>query len=141
MHGEVRELLVSMATELASAKESGDAIAEAAAKSDLAKAEAAQRKAKVAEQYQVGRPIQWGAFSSTSTDFDVTKTFTSRSTGVIFKITVTDGRDIGPFSFFPQESEVLLSPSHRFFVSSEPYERDGYTIIDMVQQAGSAFIS
>ena len=93
------------------------------------------------KEYQVGRPIQWGAFSSTTTDFAAAKGFTNATTGVIFKNTVTDGRDIGPFSFFPQESEVLLSPSHRFFVSSEPYERDGYTIIDMVQQAGSAFIS
>ena len=91
--------------------------------------------------YKLGRPIQWGAFSSTTTDFAAAKSFTNATTGVIFKITVTDGRDIGPFSFFPQESEVLLSPSHRFVVSSEPYERDGYTIIDMVQQVGNAFIS
>ena len=93
------------------------------------------------KEYKLGRPIQWGAFSSTTTDFEAAKGFTNAASGVIFKIAVTDGRDIGPFSFFPQESEVLLSPSHRFMVSSEPYERDGYTIIDMVQQAGSAFIS
>ena len=62
-------------------------------------------------QYKPGRPIQWGAFSSTSTDFDATKSFTDLATGVIFKITVTDGRDINAYSFFPQEGEVLLSPS------------------------------
>ena len=92
-------------------------------------------------QYKPGRPIQWGAFASTSTDFNTTKGFTNQATGVIFKITVTDGRDINAYSFFPQETEVLLSPEHRFHVSSAPYERDGYTVIDMVQDAGSAFVS
>jgi hypothetical protein len=98
-------------------------------------------KATVITQYKIGRPIQWGAFSSTSTDFDATKGFTNQATGVIFKITVTDGRDINAYSFFPQEAEVLLLPAHRFTVCSAPYERDGFTIIDMVQQDGSAFVS
>ena len=98
-------------------------------------------KATAVAQYKPGRPIQWGAFSSTSTDFGTTKGFTNQATGVIFKITVTDGRDINAYSFFPQEAEVLLSPAHRFTVCSKPYERDGYTIIDMVQVDGSAFVS
>jgi hypothetical protein len=98
-------------------------------------------KATAVAQYKVGRPIQWGAFSSTSTDFSATKGFTNQASGVIFKITVTDGRDINAYSFFPAENEVLLSPSHRFHVSSAPYERDGYTIIDMVQDAGNTFIT
>jgi hypothetical protein len=98
-------------------------------------------KATAVAQYKVGRPIQWGAFSSTSTDLDATKSFTDRATGVIFKIYVTDGRDINAYSFFPAENEILLSPSHRFVVSSPPYERDGFTIIDMVQQEGNTFIS
>jgi len=98
-------------------------------------------KATAVAQYKLGRPIQWGAFASTSTDFETTKGFTDQATGVIFKITVTDGRDINAYSFFPQEAEVLLSPAHRFLVSSAPYELDGYTIIDMLQQDGGAFVS
>jgi hypothetical protein len=98
-------------------------------------------KAATVAQYRLGRPIQWGAFSSTSTDLDATKLFTDQNSGVIFKITVTDGRDINAYSFFPAENEILLSPSHRFTVSSAPYERDGYTIIDMVQQEGNTFVS
>ena len=98
-------------------------------------------KAAAVAHYKLGRPIQWGAFSSTSTDFAVTTGFTDRENGVIFKITVTDGRDINAYSFFPMEGEVLLSPSHRFMVCSTPYERDGYTVIDMCQQEGSTFIS
>jgi hypothetical protein len=92
-------------------------------------------------QYSVGRPIQWGAFTSTSTNFDATKGFTNKATGVIFKITVLSGKDINAYSFFPCEGEILLSPSHRFIVSSEPYELDGYTVVDMVQQNGSAWVS
>ena len=71
----------------------------------------------------------------------MTKGFTDRAAGIIFKITVIDGRDINAYSFFPAEGEVLLSPSHRFIVSSAPYEVDGYTVIDMLQQEGNTFIS
>ena len=60
---------------------------------------------------------------------------------MIFKLTVTDGRDMNAFSFFPNEAEVLLSPQHRFHVSSAPYDCDGYTVIDMVQDAGCTFVS
>ena len=98
-------------------------------------------KAATVAQYKMGRPIQWGAFSSTSTNFNATKGFTDEATGVIFKINVTDGRDINAYSFFPAEDEILLSPSHRFMVCSAPYERDGYTVIDMVQAEGNTFVS
>jgi hypothetical protein len=93
------------------------------------------------EQYQLGRPIQWGGFTSTSTSFDATRGFTDAASGVIFKITVSSGKDVNAYSFFPCENEILLSPKHRFIVSSEPYEKSGYTVLDMVQQKGSAWIS
>jgi len=60
---------------------------------------------------------------------------------VVFKIMVTAGRDINAYSFFPQEGEILLSPSARFTVSSEPREEGGFTFIDLVQIAGNAFVS
>ena len=44
-------------------------------------------KPKVEEQYQVGRPIQWGAFSSTAWDASTAKHFTDKHSGVIFKLT------------------------------------------------------
>ena len=38
--------------------------------------------------------------------------------------------------------EVLISPQARFTVSSEPYEgADGFTYIDMVENAGTLFVS
>jgi hypothetical protein len=91
--------------------------------------------------YQLGAPIQWGAFTSTSTNVDAAKSFTDRTTGVVFKITVLSGRDIRRYSFFGVEEEILLSPNHRFTVTSAPYELDGFTMIDMLQMKSSVFYS
>lgn len=99
-------------------------------------------KAKVVEQYKVGRPIQWGAFSSTSTSVAATKGFTDQERGVIFKLTVLSGKVIQAYSYFPSEEEVLLSPQARFVVSSAPYVgADGFTYLDLVEQKGTLFIS
>ena len=54
-------------------------------------------------------------------------------THIVFKIQVTSGRDINPYSFYPEEGEILLLPSHRFTVSSKPRVEQEYTIIDLVQ--------
>ena len=120
-------------------------------------------KADILSEYKVGRPIQWGAFTSVTTrsaaslrsaaylhrdsqliaavsSVGAAKGFAPK-TRVVFKITVTSGRDINAYSFFPQEGEILLSPSHRFTVSSEPREEGGYTFIDLVQMAGNTFVS
>lgn len=99
-------------------------------------------KAKVEKEYKVGRPIQWGAFSSTSTSVASTKEFTHKQRGVIFKLTVLSGKVIKAYSYFPGEEEVLVSPQSRFVVSSAPYEAaDGYTYVDMVEQQGTVFLS
>ena len=99
-------------------------------------------KAKVEEQYQVGRPIQWGAFSSTSTATNTAKAFTDKHSGVIFKLTVLSGKVIQAYSYFSAEDEVLISPQARFVVSSSPYVGDdGYTYLDLVEQKGTLFIS
>ncbi|CAE8656613.1 unnamed protein product, partial [Polarella glacialis] len=56
-------------------------------------------------------------------------------------ITITTGRRLSPFSYFPLEDEILLSPRCRFVVSSPPYvEEDGYTYLDMVEQQGELFV-
>ena len=99
-------------------------------------------KVKVQEQYKMGRPIQWGAFSSTSTDVAAAKLFTDKHDGVMFKVTVLSGKVIQAYSYFPSEDEVLISPQARFVVSSALYVgADGYTYLDMVEQDGTLFIS
>ena len=97
-------------------------------------------KAEILATYRLGRPIQWGAFTSVTTSLDEAKRFAS-TTRVVFKIVVTSGRNINDYSFFPQEGEVLLSPSHRFTVTSDPREVGGYTFIDLVQMSGNTFVS
>ena len=56
----------------------------------------------VEREYKRGRPVQWGAFTSTTTDFAAAKGFTDPDAGVIFKIAISSGRDINAYSFFPQ---------------------------------------
>ncbi|CAE8601450.1 unnamed protein product [Polarella glacialis] len=70
----------------------------------------------VIAQYKLGRPIQWGAFSSTSRAKEVAKkSFAGdKHSAIILKITITSGRRLGPLSFFPKEDEILLSPRCRF---------------------------
>ena len=70
-------------------------------------------KATVLQQYKVGRPVQWGAFSSTSTSVQVTKSFTKQHTGVIFRLTLVCGKDVKAYSYFPSEGEVLVSAQVR----------------------------
>jgi hypothetical protein len=49
------------------------------------------------------------------------------------------GKDSNAYSFFPAEGEIgKASPNHRFFVFSDPYEEDGFTMIDLMQQQGSS---
>jgi hypothetical protein len=99
-------------------------------------------KATVVDKYKVGRPIQWGAFSSASRDVAVTKQFTHKANGVIFKLTLCAGKAIEAYSYFAAEAEVLISPQARFTVASAPYEgADGYTYVDMVETKGTLFIS
>jgi hypothetical protein len=100
-----------------------------------------ETKEAIVQQYTVGRPIQWGAFTSVTTNLAAAKGFVPDArNGIIFMIHVTSGRDVTAYSFL-QEGEILLSPNHRFRVCSKPREHDGYTFIDLVQEEGSTFVS
>ena len=98
-------------------------------------------KATVDKHYQVGRPIQWGAFSSASREVSKARGFTNKADGVIFKLTLLAGKAIEAYSYF-REAEVLVSPQARFTVTSAPYKgKDGYTYVDMVEMQGTLFFS
>ena len=75
-------------------------------------------KNKVEEQYKMGRPIQWGAFSSTSTDVAEAKKFTDKHGGVMFKLTVLSGKVIQAYSCFPRARTRCSYRRRRFIVSS-----------------------
>ena len=92
----------------------------------------------VIRDYVPGRPIRWAAFSSTSKSIEATKEFVERSCGVLFRIQVVAGRDIGRYSFYQNESEILLSPNSKFTVTSMLYEGDdGYKYVDLAETTGA----
>ena len=102
------------------------------------------RQAELVRRYKNGRPIQWGAFTSTTTSLEAARQFAgSSATGVIFKVKALAGKDVCPLSFFQAENEVLLGPAHKFIVTSETGGRveGGYTTIDLQQQEGEWFRS
>jgi len=90
--------------------------------------------------YKKGRPIQWGAFTSTSTNKEAAKRFAEKK-GVVFKIDVLNGKDINAFSFFPIEGEIILSPNCRFTVTKAAYDDNGFTFVDLFQQEGRVMTS
>jgi len=71
----------------------------------------------LSKQYKVGNTIVWISFTSTSKDLSIAKQFMDdpNSKGTIMSIDVIEGKDISPFSLFP-EKEVLLLPNSSFEV-------------------------
>ena len=99
-------------------------------------------QATVHRDYPRGRPIQWAAFSSTSLSARAVRPFVDKKVGVIFNIKVVTGRDIGKYSYFPKENEVLLTPNTRFTVTSEVYtDEEGYACVDLAETTGSVLTS
>lgn len=97
----------------------------------------------VGQQYKLGRPIQFGAWTSTARALESAKEYIedAGANGVILKIQVQTGKDINAISMFPSEGEVLLTPSHRFVVTRELYEEGGYWYVDLVEEAGTRYVS
>ena len=48
----------------------------------------------VEDHYRLGSRIQWGAFSSTTRDASVAHEFTDRDKGVVFRLTLSHGKNI-----------------------------------------------
>jgi len=96
----------------------------------------------VHKEYRKGRLIQWSGFSSSTVDRSQALRFVRRDHGVLFKLSVVTGRDIGPYSFFRKENEILISPRTRFLVTGDVYVDDeGYTCVDMMEVEDTALSS
>lgn len=92
--------------------------------------------------YAPGRPIQWAAFTSTSTDVATARQFVDKEAGIIFKISVFSGRVVSPYSHIPRENEVLLTPNTRFTVTRSLYhDHLGFSFIDLVETHGTVLSS
>jgi hypothetical protein len=90
----------------------------------------------VQREYLQGRTIQFGAWTSTTTNFEVARGFMKEVDGVILNIKVHTGKCISGLSVFPGEDEVLLTPNHRFVVSRELYEDSDFRYVDLVEVRG-----
>jgi len=89
-------------------------------------------------QYQPGNVVTWYAFSSTTPDLATTQQFmtdraTGRCEGTLLQIHGNAwGYDVQPFSFFPNEEEILLEPEIDFKVISVLAPPDnGLIIVDL----------
>jgi len=60
----------------------------------------------VANEYQLGRTIHWSAFSSTSVDPNVARTFATKG-GVVFRIQLFSAKDVSPYSIIRAEKVSL----------------------------------
>lgn len=98
----------------------------------------------VLKEYTQGRMIHWSAFSSTSKDLKTSQEFSGKK-GIIFKISVTHGVDIAPYSFIASENEILLSPNLVFTVARDLHKESkglfgSVEVITLVQTADNIFV-
>jgi len=83
----------------------------------------------IKESYKVNAHIHWTAFTSTSSDFEMAKNFSGNG-GVIFKINCNNARSINNYSYFHNESELLLSLNFRCVVKNVS-EKNGRVVIEL----------
>eukprot|EP00037_Helgoeca_nana_P028134 m.328367 g.328367 ORF g.328367 m.328367 type:complete len:823 (-) comp27690_c0_seq1:63-2531(-) len=87
--------------------------------------------------YPMGRDFQWDSFISTSRSFSKAFQFANKEHAepVVFRILLTNGRNVQRVSFYPKEAEVLIPPLQRYRVIETPrLQQDGALVI-IVQQA------
>jgi len=97
--------------------------------------------ATVQAKYTQGKEIVWSAFTSTTVNPRTAKVFAGGSGGIIFRVTVLEGRVIKAYSAIQVEDEVLLKPNTKFIVSRPCYretngEFTGFYVVEMLEVAG-----
>merc|ERR1712113_865892 len=85
------------------------------------------------DEYHIGRAVQWGCFVSATTSIARVEGLSEQRKDIVFKVMISQGKVIEPYSYFPVKDEVLLMPYHKFVVASPPYMKGGFTFIDLVQ--------
>ena len=93
-------------------------------------------KEDIISQYVEGRTIQWGAFTSTTTDVAAARYFAGLG-GVVAKIKLLSGKDICKISFFETEKEIISLPNDKFLVTRGCYSEGGICMIDLHQNSGA----
>lgn len=84
----------------------------------------------LSKQFQVGESIIWWGFSSTTTSMGVVEKFCGKAPEkTIFEIDCYSGKDIGFYSRFPAENEILLIAATQFEIVSNITGANGRTVI------------
>lgn len=80
---------------------------------------------------QMGEVIEWNGFTSASTDINIALKFISITFvyPYIFEIETFSGKFIGKFSYYMNESEVLILPYTKFKVIDITIKEDKITHI------------
>lgn len=95
----------------------------------------------VTSNYALGTKIHWSGFTSTSTDISVAKRFARGAGGIIICVTTQTGRELGLYSAFRGEREVVLSPNSKFVVSKAcSLDTDGYYYVDLIEVIDATFV-
>jgi hypothetical protein len=94
-----------------------------------------EHKDLVAKNFVKGRLIQWSGFTSTSTCIEQAQNFAHGPEGIIFRITVKNGRSVQEYSLFPNENEVVLLPDSRLVVDKSMYQSEinGFWYVDLIE--------
>jgi hypothetical protein len=93
-------------------------------------------KEDIESRYREGREIQWGAFSSTTTDVAAARYFAGLG-GVVAKIKLLSGKDICKISFFETEKEIISLPNDKFLVTRGCYSEGCICMVDLHQNSGA----
>jgi len=89
----------------------------------------------IKKNYTKAKKIHWSAFSSTTTDVTIARSFCHKSK-MIFKLEILNGKDIRKYSVIKGEKEILLHPNMSFIVTKTArLESDGYWYVDLLQTA------
>lgn len=86
----------------------------------------------IVAQYQEGRTIHWGSWSSCTSDRNAALDHAGPR-GVVLCIKVFTGKHLRLMSFFINEAEILLTPNHKLLVTSAPYVQDRVTYLRMTE--------
>ena len=66
------------------------------------------------EDYRIGNQMEWGCFSTCSTEWKTSAELIAQKRGVIFIVKSETGRQISQFSKTPVDKEVMFLPGAKF---------------------------
>ena len=86
----------------------------------------------VKDEYSKHRTICWNSFTSATPNQHVARHLFAKTTGIVFKIELLNGRDISKFSYVRSENEILISPNSHFLVTKGLHRSGVYHFVVML---------